>query len=151
MNGTREDSHVEYNTSLVSDCLQDPSVGCSLTIALWALIPERDVFLLSRIKTRGENAGFILNSVYGEMLVYWYTGLTSYDILATGTLIGLNQWNHITFAYQNTTGTHKAALYINFEAVEVQISSSTEQTEFVPRVFMASGLGEGFDRFWYNR
>ena len=58
---------------------------------MWAQIPERNVFLLSTIKTRGENAGIILNSVYGEMVVYWYTGLTSYNILATATLMGLNQ------------------------------------------------------------
>ena len=141
---------MEYSDSLVHDCLQDPSKGCSLTIAMGAQIPERDVFLLSTLKTRGDNAGFILNSVYGQMVVYWYTGLTSYDILATGTLMGLKEWNHIAFAYQNTAGTPEVELYINFEATPVQNFSSTEQTEFVPRAFMGSGLGEGPDSIGFG-
>ena len=111
---------------------------------MWAQIPDRDFYLLSTVKAHGENAGFTLNLVYGDMGVYWETGLISYRINTIDTPIGFNEWTHIAFAYQNIAGTPEAELYINFEAVKVQNSSSTEQTEFIPRAFMRSGFGEGF-------
>ena len=140
LNGSLEESYVEYNTSLVSDCLQDPSPGCSLTIALWAYIPERTVCLFSTVETN-RNGGFYSVSAGGGIYMYWNTGLNASFIYARSVL---NEWTHIAFAYQNTLGTPEFELYINFETNSVANYSNAVPTEFLPEAFMGSGNVETF-------
>ena len=131
-------SYVEYDNSLVSDCLRDPSLGCSLTIALWAQFSGRNIVLLSSVKSFITNSGFALYYSNQAMSVYYMSTFTLSHAYTDPLM--LTGWNHIAFAYQNTTGTSEVELYINFETVNVEISISPTRTEFVPETFMGSGI-----------
>ena len=136
-----EDSYVEYNTSLVFACLQDPSPGCSLTIALWAQLPEYNTYLFSTSKGISDNSGIAITFYSQVLKITCLSASTRFTVI--GPSLVPDGWTHIAIAYQNMEGTPDAELFINFEAVPVNIrGGSRNRFNFVPEAFMASGYQE---------
>ena len=134
-----------YHTSLVFARLQDPSPGCSLTVALWARVPRINSAFQSTVKDRDQSTRFEISYFGHDISITLFTGLTNASIRYE--TLWLNEWKHIALAYQNITGTPECELYINFERVSAQCVSEAVATVFVPEAFMRSGHG-GFTGFF---
>ena len=121
--------------------MQNPSPGCSLTIALWAQLPARTILLLSTAEQYSFNSGFSM-SFSDKLKIESY--IASTYISHSGPSLEPTEWTHFAFTYRvNTMGALHVALYINFETVNAEVSYFPAENKFVPKPFMGSGISEG--------
>ena len=144
--GTLPTSYVEYNLSLVDDCLQVPSRGCHHTVAFWVQCSDRNTYVLSTARmVDGRNSVHI--TMNSDFLIHTQNGKLFVDVnrdthwceiepLLFQVTPGI--WYHIAFAYRDIL---EFRLYINFlwKTISItyhSISMAQVKNSIVTKTFM---------------
>lgn len=139
MNGTLPNSHVEYDSSLIDGCLMD-FTGCSGTIAFWAQVPDRDVTILSTVKTFPVNSGISFSWSFITFEIISITGSTIHFSSSSVEFVPF-EWYHVAFAYHHNGRATEVALYIN-SVDSLLVYSFQREDPYSSEAFMASGRGQ---------
>ena len=153
LNGSLASSYVEYQSSLVDECLHGPWHGCNRSIGLWFKI-EHNVsspsvsVLLTTIERDGDDRGFRLYVLYWYRLFFCYYTNSPFTADSDESIdrhqccqVNLVQtigYQHVMIVYN---GKSDLKMYLNFTEVNLDCGHSiqTFQRHGVVTRYMASG------------